>query len=119
MVDGHHGHGGVEGPVREREVLRSSTDLVRSRVLVEHDLGGIHGGDVHVIGLIGAGPGTDIDHRARLAQRLPDQRGKSRVGHPHLPVAGTDAVIGRRRGTGSSRIHAADPARSGHTGPDI
>jgi hypothetical protein len=80
VVDGHHRHRGVEGPLREGELLRRSPDLDRPRVLVEHDLCGVDGGDVRVFRLVGAGPGTDVDHRAGLAQRLLDERGKPGAG---------------------------------------
>jgi pyruvate,water dikinase len=72
------------------------------RTLRTHDRRRLDRGHLPVGGLVGAGAGPDIQHRARIAERSPDPCGDPRLGAPRYGVSGSDGVIQLRAG------HVAD-----------
>lgn len=89
------GHRGVEGPVLERETLRSGGHARRRarRTLRPHDRRRFHRGDIAVGGLVGAGSGSDVQHRPCVPERVPDPCGDPRLGTPRRRVSGPDGVV--------------------------
>ena len=79
VMNGGDGHRGVEGPVRERQALRGGGHARRRarRALRPHDRRRFHRGDVAVGRLVGAGAGPDVQHRPRVAERVPDPARRS------------------------------------------
>jgi hypothetical protein len=96
MVVAQHRHCGVEGAVRERQLLRPRVDR-RDRVrrpLVSHDARRLDGGDLEVGRLICPGAGPDVQQRADVAQGGSDASSDARVLAAYRCVADADRVVG-------------------------
>lgn len=97
MVKGHEGHCDVELPVRDRQGLGCA--LQRGRrvrcTLANHCGGRLHGQDVAVGRLVGAGARADVEHRRGGAQLVVDRRLPSRVRPAAAGVVDTEAVVCR------------------------
>ena len=84
VVVAEHRHRGVEGSVGERQRLGASPGsrgAASGRALGDHHLRRLDGDHLAVARLVRAGPGADVDHGARVAQRGVDRR--PRGADPH------------------------------------
>jgi hypothetical protein len=99
VVDGQHGHHGVECVVSERQPLRhranGRADLRRS--LAHHRRRGIDSHHRAVDRLVRTGSRADVEHALRRAQGLDNPRCDTRVRVPLVGVANADGVVGWAR----------------------
>ena len=72
VVHGEHGQRGSEGGARNGSSgsPRPGRRGAAAVALPDHRPGRLHGDDVTVSGLVGAGPGADVDHGVRRTQGL-------------------------------------------------
>ena len=86
MVDGDHRHRRVEAVVVEGQVLGARLDDRRraGAALGDHPREGSTAVTSRLGRLVGAGPGADVEHGARVAERRLDAGRDPRVGAAHL-----------------------------------
>jgi hypothetical protein len=121
VVDREDRQGGLEGVVVEGERVGGGIDRRgQGRIAAGAHLGrGLDRDDVAVGRLVGAGPGADVEDRARVAERGDQLRGDPGVGAPHRGVVGRQVrvvgvvPVGHRLGRYSGAHGGPRGARAG------
>jgi hypothetical protein len=95
VVDGENRQRRINGTVRERQAHGAGSHGRggAARTLVDHRSRELDGQRRAVARFVGSSSGSDVYHRAGVAERLVDPRGDARVGQSRRRVTRADAIV--------------------------